>query len=50
MLSVVRRVGTVEEIVVVGAAAGRDVIADVIVDGNDVDMTQANVYSNPAIT
>jgi len=54
MLSVVRRVGAVEKIVVVASLAGRDVvtddvITDVIVHGNDVDMTQSNVNSNAGV-
>jgi len=43
MLTVVKGVWTVEKIVVVGAAVGRDatpdVMIDVIVHGNDVNMT-----------
>ena len=64
MLAVVRSVGTVEEVVVVGAASSRrdviadvttrdviaDVMVDVIVNGYDVDVTQANVDSNAGVT
>jgi len=44
MLAVLGRVGTVEEIVVVGAAAtGSDVMSDVIVDRDDVDAGETDV-------
>ena len=53
MLAVVRRVGAVdvEEVVVVGAAAtGRDVMADVVVDGDDADVAQADVDAHARLT
>ena len=43
MRAVVGRVGTVEEVVVVGAGTGSDVMGDVVVDGDDVDVAQSDV-------
>lgn len=49
MFAVVRRVGTVEKVVVVGAATGSDVMADVFVRRNEVDVTQSDVDSNAGL-
>jgi len=41
--AVLGRVGTVEEVVVVGTGTGSDVVGDVIVQRDDVDVAQSDV-------